>query len=350
MIFKTILFLVGAFCVGSLQPGKTCAEENADKTLELRSEVYYTIQKGDTLWDLSEHFFDSPWVWPDLWQKNERIANPHWIYPGERIRLFRREELETMIEPGPETEPEVAVQPEEPPYYFYPSINRVGFIRETPIRTCGSIFKVKEDKEMVSENDLVYIRPMGAADFKPGDRFTVLRTLKPLPDREAKAYVGIQHYILGLVEVTDVQPEFAIGRIVQSFRHIELNDLLIPYEPRSPKITLTETRTGVKGKIIASEEHESMFADHAVVFIDRGRKDGVRVGQSYSIYYQEKESPGPTEKEGVLLSPVDFGKILVLRTEDTTATALVTMADNEIEPGAKIRARQSFVNPVSAIP
>jgi len=79
-----------------------------------------------------------------------------------------------------------------------------------------------------------------------------------------------------------------------------------------------------------------VFAD-AVVFMDKGRQEGVKVGQSYSIYYQEEEYPDPKEKESILLSPVDFGKILVLRTEETTATALVTMAQKAIEPGATIR-------------
>ena len=51
---------------------------------------YYTVQKGDTRWDLSKKFSDTPWQWPEMWKENEQIANPHRIYPGERIRLYRR--------------------------------------------------------------------------------------------------------------------------------------------------------------------------------------------------------------------------------------------------------------------
>ncbi|MFK5953410.1 MAG: LysM peptidoglycan-binding domain-containing protein, partial [Desulfobacterium sp.] len=46
---------------------------------------YYTIQKGDTLWDLSQKFYNSQWVWPGLWEMNHQIKNPHLIYPGNRI-------------------------------------------------------------------------------------------------------------------------------------------------------------------------------------------------------------------------------------------------------------------------
>ena len=113
MARKIILLLCLSIGLGSLYQGNSNAEEPGEKRLELESGFYYTIQKGDTLWDISEHFFDSAWVWPDVWEKNEQIANPHWIYPGEQIRLFGRQELETMVRPETEAGPEVAIQPPE---------------------------------------------------------------------------------------------------------------------------------------------------------------------------------------------------------------------------------------------
>ena len=337
---RIIFFLCISIGVSSLCLKSSCAEEDTEKTLELESGFYYTIQKGDTLWDISEHFYDSPWVWPDLWEKNQRIPNPHWIYPGERIRLLSREKLETMVQP--EAEPETAVQPPEPRYYLYPAINSVGFIRKKPVSPSGTIFKVKEDKVMISQRDLVYVRPIGNMTFEAGDRFTVFRTLKPLKEKDTKALIGVQHYIAGVLEVTDVQPKFAMGRVVQSFRHIELNDSLMPYEARSPKITLAESKKGLEGKIIVSEGHDRILGDYAVVFIDKGRKQGIRVGQSYSVYYQEKERLDPKAKEDILLPPVDYAKIIILRTEETTATALITKAEKAVHPGAKFHATQKL--------
>ena len=334
MFRKLILLLCLSIGLGSLYQGIGNAEEPGEKRLELESGFYYTIQKGDTLWDISEHFFDSAWVWPDVWQKNDQIANPHWIYPGERIRLYNRQDLETFA--GPEEELDMSGQPVQSRYYYYSAINTVGFIREKPVSHVGSIFKVKEDKVMISVGDSVYIRPSGNVTFKQGDHFTVLRTLSPDEEKDTKETIGIQHYLLGVVEVTDVEPEFAIASVLQSFRHIEINDLLIPHEPRSPKIMLTESKEGLNGKIIVAEEHQEMIAD-TVVFIDKGRKDGIEVGQSYSIYYQDKGYLDPKGEESIMLSPVDIGKILVLRTEETTATAIVTYAAKAIDPGAPIR-------------
>src|SRR5512135_1913860 len=50
-------------------------------------EGVYTIQRGDTLWDISSKFLKDPFLWPKLWEKNPYITNPHWIYPGNTLQL-----------------------------------------------------------------------------------------------------------------------------------------------------------------------------------------------------------------------------------------------------------------------
>jgi hypothetical protein len=337
-VLKAISIFWVALVTVWLSPANSHSQESQIKTYKLDSGLYYTIQKGDTLWDLSEYFFDSPWVWPDLWQKNKEIPNPHWIYPGNRIRIFSREGMERISEASPSLEPAPHVEKERrPPYYLYPPIDSIGFVRKEPLLPWGVIFRVKEDKVIIGEGDLIYVRPVGKAAFRSGDRFTVFRTLETLRDQETRTPVGIQHYVVGVIQITDVEPKYSTATVVESFRHIEINDLLMPYKARSPKITLTESKKGINGKVLVSEENQYVFGDQAIVFIDKGRKDGIKVGQSYSIYYQDKECLDPKGKEEVLLSPVDFGKILILRTEEATATALVTMADKDIEPGAKLR-------------
>jgi hypothetical protein len=210
-------------------------------------------------------------------------------------------------------------------------------VREVPVTPWGTIFKVKEDKALISEGDVVYVRPAEGVTFVPGDRFTVYRTFEPVRDPQTRAPIGVQHYIVGVIEMTDAAAEFSMGKVIQSFRHIELRDLLMPYETRSPNITLTDSEMGLKGKIILAEEREEVIGDLDVVFIDKGRKNRIQVGQAYSVYYQDKESFDWRGKDSILLAPVDFGKILILHTEDTTATALVTAAAKAIQPGATIR-------------
>jgi len=124
--------------------------------------------------------------------------------------------------------------------------------------------------------------------------------------------------------------------VVRSYRTIYVNDLIMPYKQRSPKITLAESVKGLEGTILLPEERQKLIGTHHIVFIDKGREDGVKPGQHYNVYYQEKQPIDPSTKKDALLTPVVFGSLLVLDTEETTAAAVVTNSQKTIAPGEKI--------------
>ena len=51
--------------------------------------VRYVVKPGGTLWDICTTQLSNPWLWPEVWSLNQEITNPHWIYPGQVIRLRR---------------------------------------------------------------------------------------------------------------------------------------------------------------------------------------------------------------------------------------------------------------------
>jgi len=55
-------------------------------------EVSHVVKKGDTLWDIAKAYLKDPFRWPEVFQRNtDVVENPHWIYPGEVIRIANGE-------------------------------------------------------------------------------------------------------------------------------------------------------------------------------------------------------------------------------------------------------------------
>lgn len=332
IMFCFILAAITAFCRTAL-----FAQENKI-ALTHEAGFYYTINKGDTLWDLSDQFFDSPWVWPDLWNKNRQIPNPHWIYPGERIRLYQGEGTDKLtltppIQPSSNTQ---MATPEKMPFYLYTSIDQVGFIKKTAVSPNGSIFKVDGDHDMISTGDMVYVQPASGKSLIPGSRHTVYRTMVPVTDSFHQSDAGIQHYLTGVVEIVKKEPNFVIAIVIDTYREIKIGDSLLPFRPRNSEIPLKPSPRNIKALVIVSEEHAQLIGENTTAFIDKGSKNGIEPGQQYSVYYQDTKKLDATSDETILLNPVNFGTLLVLHTEETTSTVIVTYSNKDIHPGDKV--------------
>lgn len=331
MPMKRILVQLMARWAAALTAALLMTGAAAAQVTEGDNGYYYVVQKGDTLWGLSQRFSSAPWVWPELWQENSRIvANPHLIYPGQKLRLTR------VIGPRGSGAPASPQPSLDGIGYEYSLINQVGFVRITPVTPHGTVLRaLNTGLTMISQDDKVYVRPAQSPGITRGQLMTVYRTFDPVV--QAGQLIGTQHLLCGVLEVLQVEPEYATARIVRSYRPIEPGDKLMPFERRSPWVATRPSVPGMDGVIFKSEEPLNVFAEFHIAFMDRGSRDGIQPGQIYSIYYRDKLDLGTPDAPRTAYAPVDCGEFLVLHVEDNTATGLVTDTDKELRAGIGVR-------------
>src|SRR5262249_13730101 len=80
---RPIMLAVGLLVLPALSFAQ---EQGEGVTPDGRKGQIYKVQKGDTLWAISQKYLGTPWIWPSVWKENEaKVVNPHLIYPGELI-------------------------------------------------------------------------------------------------------------------------------------------------------------------------------------------------------------------------------------------------------------------------
>ncbi len=127
----------------------------------------YVVRRGDTLWDISARFLKKPWLWPEIWQANPQIKNPHLIYPGDVISLAYLDRL--AVQPGPRTEAApINAIPLDQVEAFLKDMRVVDQFEDLPY-----VVSLEGERLRSTEGQLAYVR--GLTGVQPGQRFLVVR-------------------------------------------------------------------------------------------------------------------------------------------------------------------------------
>jgi hypothetical protein len=251
----------------------------------------HVVVKGDTLWDISAKFLNTPWKWPELWQLNKaEIKNPHLIYPGDVVVLImtadgpRLSVIPTVkLTPRVRSEPlrsEADAIPSIPAEAVAPFIAQAGVIDPERVANMPRVLGTDDKRVFMATGDTVYATA--------GDGFTtkwhIVRPGGDLIDPDSGAYLGKEAiHVADASTVVEGSPQTL--RIERSVMEINKGDRLIPAAatelatmvPRSPDKV-------IDGKIISAYGGVNATARHANVVINKGRGDGLEPGHVLAIY------------------------------------------------------------------
>lgn len=321
----------------------------------------YTVVKGDTLWDIASRFLRDPWRWPNIWNKNEQIQNPHLIYPGDIIVLYyvdgqpelsvlRRQKLPvgTITEPGsgvvaeetgpvgPTTKltPSIRSEPLEgaiptiDPGAITPFLTRPLAVEKHELDKAGYITTGLEGRVALGSFSQFYARGLGA---KPREHYYIFRPGKALkhPDTgETLAYEAMYLGDADLLEPGDpakLEVKLVKQEIAPTDRLLAAStEVSLPYYyPRPPG-------KEVYGRILSAVNGVAEFGPNTVVAISLGRREGMEEGHVLRIMRHIGMHRDPVTRGSYKLPDEESGLLLVFRTFDRISYGLIVHANRPI--------------------
>jgi hypothetical protein len=275
----------------------------------------YTVVKGDTLWGIAGKFLKDPWKWPQIWQMNQdRIKDPHWIYPGDVVVLDRSgtnpqlslgalgpgragmpgsyvgpsggtaseaEANVVKVDPRVRVETLEAAVPSIPGSAIGPFLSQPLIIEAGGLDNAPTLLATEENRVIVAAGDTAYADRIGSND---GVSWQVFRPGSVLRDPETGEILGYEAKYLGDARVRRFGNPTTL-EILRARQEMNRGDRLMPsretsfpsYIPRAPEKL-------IRGTIMSVEGGVSEFGQYQIITINRGGRDGLEVGHVLASY------------------------------------------------------------------
>jgi len=320
----------------------------------------YTVKKGDTLWDISSLFLQDPWYWPEIWNRNPQIENPHLIYPGDVLTLvyingrpqilvnvgkasradaptglrtvklspsIRRSDLQSSIP----TIPGDAVRQ---------FLTRPRVVTKEELENAPYILGSDDNHLILGSGNRIYVR--GELD-KERVRYTVFRTGDELIDPDSGKLLGYEAIYAGEAHI-DRYGDPAIGTLTRTEREVLIGDRLLPTDKSKinnlffPKVPDRK----LSGKVISLFDGLFGIAKFQIAVLNLGERDGMEVGHLLASYTSGDtvfDRFDPRREDDIKLPDERSGLVMVFRTFKDVSYALV------LESSRVIRARDVVRTP-----
>lgn len=362
MAFRTLTGLIVSILISASAWASTARDEIQ---LNPSHPDQYTVVKSDTLWDISGKFLMHPWQWPELWQSNTQIKNPHLIYPGDTIYFSMvngKPQLSLSRSESPQ--PQAQTAPNSPcvlreqdykhgrkEFAVSEDGKVLPCIRETELKQAIKLIPTEKIASFLSSPKVLNENELGNApyvvDFAgehiivgTGDRvyvrsITDQNNLSYTIYRPGSAYISPENgETLGyeaqyIADALLQQPgDPATLSITKSDREIRIGDRVMPkpeedislnFFPRPPE-------QSIKGSIISVLGGVTQIGRYNVVVIDKGTADGILAGHELDIYQRGKitrDDYSPVKNDLVNLPDEIAGTLMVFRPFEHVSYALV---------------------------
>lgn len=353
---------------------------NLVMTSDTTREVKHVVKKGDTLWDLAQFYLKNPFRWPEIFRRNTDIVkDPHWIYPGEVIRIsgteVKPEALASadsagevvshvVTRPAPVQQQPVESGEKSDLTVFASPMSRAAAALEADVMGRshgGGVRKGEVDAAPYADRDG---GPRGAGSLaasvdRPGIKTSIVQSRYQLNDnlymslpRGAVPQLGdvYMSYVLGenlggdygqvvvptgLLRIESLPPgQRPIGRIIKQYGEIMLGQRVIPAPPLPfPSGDMSPLAGGTRGKVIYVHGEPVLPSIGHYVIVSLNSKSGVKAGDEITFIDnstgREDENPAP---------PVVAAVGQVVRVTPYAATVILTRQNQPtIRDGMPVR-------------
>jgi hypothetical protein len=319
----------------------------------------YLVKEGDTLWQISSMFLTDAWLWPEIWYINPSIENPHLIYPGDNITLkFEGGEPRLHLKrgSGPRTYSSRQTQTVrqgdrneklDPRIRVYPLVSAIPAI---PLDTISSMLAVGRivEQNTLAEAPYILAGRVDALVFGPGDEFYargdwdeetnvygIFREGETYQDPETNEVLGYEARIVGLARVLKRDDDLLTFKLTQVKEDVRIGDRLLATEERRVESTFypKPPEVQMEGVIMNVYGGMTQVGRNDVVIVNLGLEDGLDVGHVLAVHKSGLLVRDKVRSELVQLPTERAGLIMIYRSFEKMAYALVLQTEEPIRVG-----------------
>lgn len=338
-MMKSFLRLVGCCLIG-------LAFQASAVELKPGHPDMYPVKQGDTLWDIANAFLKDPWLWPELWQVNPQIENPHLIYPGDLLKLVyidgqpklvvAQRTLKYKAGDTVKLTPKVRVEPLDSVIPAIPLDHIQSFLVDNRVLSEEELDKAPyvlagdEEHIVMGLDDFMY----GRGDWsQPHQAYGIYRKGPAYIDPKTKEVLGFAALDLGMARFENAEGDVGRFKVQKSKEDIRPGDRLLPTEERKvDSVFYPKSPAGkVNGQIIHVFSGVRNVSQYDVVVLNLGDRDGISVGDVLAVYGKGETVRDRITKELVKLPDAKRGILMVFRTFEKVSYGLVLRAESPLK-------------------